>query len=506
MKNIIICCDGTWNTPDEKDGGVPTPTNVVRIYNAVAESSDDIQQHKYYHPGVGTDGSLLDKAIGGGTGRGLDQNIMSAYRALCDYYEDGDRIFLFGFSRGAYTVRSLVGLIKHCGMLMTGNLDEAEAWKRIEHVFQNGYRRHRETMSDWLELGWAFHGQPDEGIPIHFLGVWDTVGALGIPDDLALLNLIDNLHDYTFHDTSLSPDIKTARHAIAIDEMRASFQPTLWTPADGQDAKQRWFPGVHSDVGGGYRETGLSDGALTWMIEEARQCGLNFNPAMLEQIKPDYRGVLHDSCDGAFALLPTQPRSVPQLDSELPQGIIDKSASLRMAGPPIHQSPYRKQRTLKSGTPIVLDIFARNLWNETGLWLEAGTTYKFSASGEWMDASIKCGPGGTNDGHFQAAELSQMAGTALGHLETWFKKLSGNRAADFRFTKRHEDMPWFTLVGAIANGSGVDAKGRLTPHETFEIAKNPTYTPRKSGYFFAYANDAWNCYRNNRGSVQLEVS
>lgn len=503
MTNIVICCDGTWNTPEDKELGVPIPTNVVRIYNVLADMDEHgTKQHKYYHPGVGTDGSWWDKAIGGGTGKGLNNNIMSAYRELCDTFQHEAKIFLFGFSRGAYTVRSLAGLVTCCGLLKTNGLPDSELWKRIERVFEKGYRRKSETRKDWDALGWHFHNDSGKTIPVHFLGVWDTVGALGIPDDMAFLNLIDSLHDYTFHDTKLSPAIKTARHAIALDEVRASFQPTLWTETAGKDVEQVWFPGVHSDVGGGYRETGLSDGALAWMMQEAESAGLVFNTAMRKQIKPDYLDVLHDSCSGVFSLLPTQPRSVPLFGAN---GSFHDSAIDRQGNPPIHQCPYREIKLLHETAPVRLEVFAMPQWNPSGIWLEEGVKYTFSAEGQWMDSAIKCGPEGTNDGHFQLGELGQVAGSLLGKAEELFKKITGNKAADFRFTKRHEGMPWFCLVGAVANGGGVDGKGRLELHESFEIGQQLTYIPKKSGYFYAYANDAWNCYENNRGRVNLTI-
>lgn len=504
MKNIVICCDGTWNTPDQLEQGVPVPTNVVRMFNAVAEVDErGGPQHKYYHPGVGTNGSWLEKAIEGGTGRGLDRNIMSAYRELCDFYRADDRIFLFGFSRGAYTVRSLCGLIARCGLLDTSGLQEPQIWERIERVFQHGYRRNIEDQGDWRELNWAFHQLPEK--PIHFLGVWDTVGALGIPDDMALLNLLDNLRDYDFHDTDLSPAIRTARHALALDEMRASFQATLWKPQAGQDAKQVWFPGVHADVGGGYLETGLSDAALMWMIQEAEQFELAFKADMIAQIKPDFQDVAHDSCTGAFALLATQPRSAPRIMAGNPD--ISEAALKRQQNPPITQCPYREVKELTPLEPVIVEVYSREQWNATGIWLEAGQEYDFTAHGEWLDDSITCGPDGTADGRFQLAEIAHIAGRGLGHLERWFQKLSGNRAADFRFTRRHESYPWFSLVGAVANGDGHDAKGHMLPHEHVLIgAECLRWKPSRSGYFFAYANDAWNCYGNNRGRVRLSVS
>lgn len=498
MKNIAICCDGTWNTPDNDDQGMLSPTNVVQIYNAIAKiDANGVKQHTYYHPGVGTDGSRWDKVIGGGTGAGLDKNIKSAYRELCDYYQPGDRIFLFGFSRGAYTARSVGGLVARAGLLDLSGLNEQQIWERIDRVFSNGYRLKNENPDVWQQLGWKFkHSDDGKQIGIWFLGVWDTVGALGIPDSLGLLNLIDNLHDYTFHDTELNPLIIHARHAVALDELRASFQPTLWTKSHS-DVKQMWFAGVHCDVGGGYHDNGLSQITLEWMLKEAKACGLDFNPAFEAQIRPDYQGMLHDSYKGVFALFPTQPRSAPPILGDSTHASVND----RFKKPPIRQSPYREINEL----PATLDIFSIQPWNATGVWLQAGTTYTFTASGEWMDSSIKCGPSGTNDGNFQLGEIAHIAGSILGKIEEGFKKLTSNHAADFRFTRRQENMPWFSLVGAIANGGGANAKGHIEPHETFLIGDGCQYTPQKSGYLYAFANDAWNCYENNRGRIKLHI-
>lgn len=499
-KNIVICCDGTWNTPDQRDGGVLTPTNVVRLYNALADVDEArIEQHKYYHPGVGTDGTWWDKAVGGGTGRGLDRNIMSAYHELCRHYVAGDDIFLFGFSRGAYTVRSLVGFIGRCGLLNPAGMKPDQIWARIQELFYGCYRKGRKPAP-----GYDFHEHNGESVPVKFLGVWDTVGALGIPDDMALLNLIDNLNDYTFHDTNLSPLIKKARHAVAIDEKRACFQPTLWKAADHTDSKEVWFAGVHCDVGGGYRERGLADAALCWMIEEAKTSGLCFDQAFVDQIDPDPRGPLHDSCESIFALLPTQPRAVPLVSatgSKLHASVRD-----RFSKPPIDHGRYWPQRALAPGSSVELDIFAREPWNYTGMWLEKEVEYDFQASGEWLDSKVRCEPEGTRDGKFQLGEAAHLVGSALDYAEEWFQRLTGNHSADFRGTRRHEDYPWFCLVGAIANGAGPDGKRRSKPHECFLIGGGRKYRPEESGYFYAYANDAWGFYGNNRGHVHLKVS
>jgi hypothetical protein len=514
MSNLVISCDGTWNTPEQRSGVIPTPTNVFLLHSAVAETDrQNVRQRKYYHPGVGTGGSEWDKVLGGGTGLGLDRNIMSAYRWLCGQYAPGDRIYVFGFSRGAYTVRSLCGLISYAGLLNFSRLQEADIWSRVERVFQKGYRRKLECRGNWDAEKWEFLSSSTQAdgnrIPIHFIGVWDTVGALGIPDDMALLNIIDRLHDYTFHDTDLGPDVTNARHAIALDEMRATFQPTLWTNAAPPRAKEVWFAGVHSDVGGGYAEAGLSNVALAWMIKEATDCGLEFDQGFRSQVegKADPMGLLHDSLTGPFAFLPARPRSAPCVERTIGQsdGPVHQSVKDRQHTPPITQYPYRKPCPIALNGPVELEVFARKPWNDTGIWLEKDKTYEFKASGEWLDSRIRCGPKGCDDGHIQMGEIAQMAGTVLGKVELVFKRLTGNESVDFRFTRRHEDCPWFCLMGTIANGGGVDAKGYVKPHESFLIGDKCRYKPKAPGYFFAYANDAWNCYGNNRGSVSVTI-
>ena len=514
MTNLIVCCDGTWNTAEQRHDGVPVPTNVVRLYNAVADEHQGVKQLKYYHPGVGTEAGWWDRAMGGATGTGLDRNIMSAYHWLCRNYQTDSNIYLFGFSRGAYTVRSLAGMIARCGLLKLDKIDPEEVWSRIEHIFKFGYRGRREAPTDWKKRKWKFHGDVrSTGIPIHMVGVWDTVGALGIPNDLGILNLLDASDEHMFHDTTLGPSIRHARHAVALDEIRASFQPTLWT-GNHPDVKQVWFPGVHCDVGGGYREAGLSDGALRWMIDEAKSLGLVFIAAMEKQVQPDPRGVLHESYTDVFKLLPNQPRSAPRLDGTGSTASTDLHASVigRRQSPPISHAPYRPTvPLLKAGGSRSFSIYAVSPWNATGLYLEAGVTYKFAATGEWLDRKVACGPDGTNDGDFEVAELGHLAGSVIGELESLFKKVTRNPEADFKFTKRHDRLeggraPWFCLIGAIANGGGVANNGKPSEHETFRIGSARTYKPAESGYFYAYANDAWNFYENNRGSVTLKVS
>lgn len=526
MRNLVVCCDGTWNTNDqENDDGVPVPTNVVRFRNAIADQDDlGREQPVYYHPGVGTEGHWWDRLVGGGLGIGLDKNILSAYRWLAIHYRAGDRIFLIGFSRGAFTVRSLGGMIAACGLLDLGDAQtEEEQWERVNEAYAEGYRR---KVPGWVQTRPVHLDEKGEPVPIHFIGVWDTVGALGVPNDMAILNLLDDPRRYRFHDTRLSGKVRHARHAVALDERRASFAPALWTEDDGRTPKanvpladfesgaaaqsvlQVWFPGVHCDVGGGYWEKGLSDGALQWMMDEAHDLGLAFRDGMRRQLRPDSQDVLHDSLSGGFKLFRSQPRSVPHIGA----GQVHDSAKSRHETPPIAQAPYLPTVRLKPGDSVSVPIFARQLWNDTGIYLEAGARYRFEAGGEWLDRDLKCTPDGVRPGEFQIGELAQAAGTLLGKMEKLYKRFTDNEQADFMGSRREEDMPWFALVGSIANACNPENDGSPPAHETFLIGSGATIPADggtgicRPGYLYCFANDSWHFYGNNRGSVTLTVT
>lgn len=522
MADIVVCCDGTWNTPTDMDNGLPAPTNVFKIYSALAPTdAEGVAIKRYYHPGVGTDGGWWDRVAGGGMGVGLAKNVHSAYSWLAGNYRPNDRIWLYGFSRGAFTVRSLSGMISRCGLLDVSGMREDAAWKAVEDVFA-AYRAKSNDVKATTKLTFhnAANGAATKGTtPIHFIGVWDTVGAMGIPDDMALLNLVDEPKRYEFHDTDLSAVVKHARHAIAIDERRQSFTPTLWTDTPPkQNLVQKWFPGVHSDVGGGYGRCGLSDGALKWMMEQAQGQGLAFRPKAWDQIQPNAQDVLHDSLTGVFKSLKTRPRQVPRFDAAQPDdGPMHPSAIDRFDNPPLNQLSYWP--TSPAGETATVDVFARERWNATGVYLEAGVTYKLKASGEWLDSSIPCGPDGMKDGTFHPGEVAHILSSAWGKAEEAYKAITGNAYADFWMTRRDEDIEWFALVGMVASGAWFDKKGRpasapmtsdkvpgLTLNETFVIGEKATFTPKASGYLYCFANDVWMKYDNNRGSVRLTIS
>jgi uncharacterized protein (DUF2235 family) len=283
-RRIAFCADGTWDS-------VASDTNVYRLSKAIAAIPG--QQFSFYDDGVGSDGTPIEKLLGGAFGDGLFQKIKDGYSLISSVYEAGDEVFLFGFSRGAYTARSLAGMIAACG-LPTKNPDA----NLVDSAFQ-AYRNKDNRAAILATLG--AYGLVQANITM--VGVWDTVGSLGIP---ASIGAVDPLI-YGFLDTSLSPQISNAFHAVAIDERRAEFPATLWTsaPVAGQTLKQVYFCGVHCDVGGGYPDdagtgTALSDITFSWMMDNAQKLGLVFDQGVLASYpcpidKKDALDTLHDS-------------------------------------------------------------------------------------------------------------------------------------------------------------------------------------------------------------------
>ena len=298
MKRIILCCDGTWNRVDQVKNGTPCPTNVVKLaYRIAKRDPAGVSQVIFYDQGVGT-GNFVDRWSGGAFGDGLEDNIYDAYRFLVANYEVGDEIFLFGFSRGAFTARSIAGMIRKCGILTRASVQEYvraltlyhEADVRPDHPTALAFRK-------------AHSCCPDDDVAIKCIGVWDTVGALGIP--LRGLRALTRRR-HVFHDTELSGTVQHAYHALAIDEHRAPFEPTLWLEKrkPNQHVEQVWFPGVHSDVGGGYPEVALSDRPLEWMLERAVDAGLALDQDVMRArpLSPKPTGRLHESKTGLYRL------------------------------------------------------------------------------------------------------------------------------------------------------------------------------------------------------------
>ena len=308
MKRIIICCDGTWNSPDKTEGDILCQTNIVKIAQAIKDISEDgVRQLTYYDPGIGTSGGKLKRIIDGATGSGISKNILDAYKFLIMNYEIGDELFLFGFSRGAFTVRSLGGLIRNSGILRSNLIFMVDkAYKLYKSRSPSTHPRANEAT-----LFRKTYAVKDK-VSIKFIGVWDTVGSLGNPlfINSALSKLSFSVMGNRFHDTDLSSTVNNAYQALAIDEKRRNFKATLWqqqVSSANQLLEQVWFVGVHSNIGGGYPTTGLSDTALEWMINKAKLCGLSLGEIV---IKPNFMEGPEISWKGFYKLLPRYYRPI----------------------------------------------------------------------------------------------------------------------------------------------------------------------------------------------------
>ena len=286
MKNIVLGIDGTWNRPGQMDSGWIAPTNVIKaLRSASGESKDGTPQLVIYEPGIG---AYSRSWLQGATGLGIGPMILRTYEALSRYYEPGDNIYIFGFSRGACAVRSLTNLIALCGIVDGHRADD------LSMLVRQVYRMYRFRKFSFLPRIEDFRDRHCHDLrEIHFIGVWDTVAALGIPI-IGLNRLTRPL--YRFHTFAMNPCIKNAFHAIAIDEKRRNFQPIFWEEDDctpGQVVEQTWFPGSHGNVGGGFKDTGLSDCALLWMLAKAALVGLGVDEEYVKtKFEPTHRGAM----------------------------------------------------------------------------------------------------------------------------------------------------------------------------------------------------------------------
>ena len=360
-KNIVICSDGTGNTAMKGRG-----TNVFKLYEAV-----DIQGHKptpvlltpcppppptiskltrqiaFYDDGVGTSGRPLEQIFGPAFGWGFSRNVRKLYKELMHVYKPGDKIFLFGFSRGAYTVRTLAGFIGKCGLLneqsLTFNLyDLGHLDDKIEALFDDYQARHFVQKNERFADNKSAEDQSNEfgieyfrnrfnldlqEVPIEFIGVWDTVAAIGAP-----ITEIAHWFSCWFKDQKLGSHVEHAYQALAIDDERLTFHPELWDELT-RDSKtdpwkhddrieQVWFAGVHSNIGGGYEKQGMSLEALDWMMDKAKRHGLRFLDAPQDYVSTerDVQGTLYDSRSGTGMYYRWEPRDIAKMYDTLYQG------------------------------------------------------------------------------------------------------------------------------------------------------------------------------------------
>ncbi|MDA1308455.1 MAG: DUF2235 domain-containing protein [Proteobacteria bacterium] len=357
MKNIFLCADGTGNA-----GGKANGTNVWRIYQAIDLSRGD--QVAFHDDGVGTQDNKIWRAIGGATGAGLGRNIRDLYKSLVRVYREGDQIFLFGFSRGAFTARSLAGLITRFSILdrhsfsTPRDLDEAVS---TLYGYYDARAKKRETFEAWAkehDINY-FEGH------VEVIGVWDTVDAVGVPFS-ELREWLRDCRILTKHNHELNPRIKNAYHALSIDDQRKTFTPTLFDESkmskDGsQQVEQVWFAGVHSNVGGSYAKDEASYLPLSWMMARVAAAPLKKPLHFIDGRAREYAvsgnafGMLYDSRAGLAAYYRYRPRDIGQLCADKCAGGVVK----------IHESVFERieHQTGAYAPANIPPVFAVTRWD-----------------------------------------------------------------------------------------------------------------------------------------------
>lgn len=386
-KKLVFCFDGTSNTLD-----IPHPTNVAITAAAVRNTSKTGPQIVYYDEGVGS--TQKDNFLGGTVGMGLYDKVIEAYKFLVFNHEPGDEIFIFGFSRGAYTARSFAGLIHNIGVVNSCFADRirvaATLYRNRDNDTADEVRRFRSEFAPDVcaspdDLAWrianieGFDAEKASIINVRYIGVWDTVKSIGDP----LLGDKDGDGEYDaaeFHDHNLHPSVESARHAIAIDERRKKFDVTPWDNVDNLNEQknyalddperpyqQLWFPGDHGSVGGGGDVRGLSDEGLEWVLDGAKKAGLALDIAAHSKvwsIQPDVLAPLENSSEKSWRPRDVAMRMLPKKDRNGPSAIheVSRAAIVRWGAPAKHlpeKESYRPS-TLED-VAAFLDLAAADL-------------------------------------------------------------------------------------------------------------------------------------------------
>ncbi len=322
-KNIVICSDGTGNTAIKGRG-----TNVFKLYEAVdLHQPPPAQQVAIYDDGVGTQKWKPLKLLSGAFGWGLSRNVKKLYANLSRVYESKDQIFLFGFSRGAFTVRTLADFICSRGLLDPEKCDDdADFLKQVNRAYSNYRNKYWSFFGRLFALiKWAFGLSKlkeeafQEVAHIRFIGVWDTVDAVGLPSDAATA-ILNKFYKFKFNNSTLNGKVKKACHALAIDDERGTFSPVMWDEQGnkGDRIEQVWFSGVHSNVGGGYPKQGMSLVSLDWMMARAEAAELKFldHDQKLYKNHRNFNDKLYDSRSGFAVYYRYQPRNIRKISEK----------------------------------------------------------------------------------------------------------------------------------------------------------------------------------------------
>ncbi|VAW84133.1 hypothetical protein MNBD_GAMMA16-748 [hydrothermal vent metagenome] len=330
-KKIIICCDGTWSAPESLDNN--SVTNVVKMLRSIQPNDTDntIPQIVYYNRGLGTGSgsSKVRRLFEAATGYGISRNIEDCYRFLANNYVAGDELYFFGFSRGAYTVRALIGLLDCVGLL---DKDELAS-------FPEAFRYYRTPPNKRMTP--PFNLESNVKPSIHLLGVWDTVGALGVP--IPMLHAISKKLWVGFFDTKLSEKVERGYQALAIDEHRKLFTPALWSQSsENQHITQAWFSGTHSNIGGGRKNRELSDIAFSWIVNRAKDAGLIFSSTYLDsliKVNPNPSGKIHPSFSMPYKLFQKNERHIRH------------TGNMETTGEMIHESVIERLESMSDYKP-----------------------------------------------------------------------------------------------------------------------------------------------------------
>lgn len=343
-KNIVLCADGTGNK-----GGYTPDSNVYKMYHAVDIHDDNNRQVIYYDNGVGTASNKFLRALGGAVGFGFGTNVKDLYKFLARKYEPGDKVYLFGFSRGAATIRAFSGFIHACGLVDASKLTVSndELTEKVDAEFEK-YRKLKgadpSTRPDKIP------GESHGVIDIQFLGVWDTVSALGFPErtditsiGMWVLNwafkILGNLIDivpglaHRFYNYKLTDNVQFAHQALALDDARTAFWPWVWDEhgRTTENVEQVWFAGMHSNVGGGYQRSGMAKVTLSWMMKRAMHRGLVLRQDKVAEARAEahVHGRMYDSRDGFAMFYRFHPRELLKLsrqnESCCRKGLYDES-------------------------------------------------------------------------------------------------------------------------------------------------------------------------------------
>lgn len=552
-KNIVICCDGTSNSPTDQEDGKPCPSNVWKFYDALLSSAgSDWKQIGFYDAGVGSGTSSVSRALGklgalltsfgklgrilgkifgtgnrlfeAGTGTGIRENILDGYSAIVRLYQPGDQIFLIGFSRGAYTARCIGGLIRKAGLLKAENARYAPDLVKL-------YVNRRPTASVSLRDGICYENST---VNIAFIGVWDTVASLGLP-----------LWGWWFRPLGFGSNdgyrdsrpvvCDLACHAMSMDEKRSQFLVTPFdeNPKDkseiSEQIEQRWFRGTHAGVGGGYADEALSNIPLLWMIERASSKGLLFDVGKTTAIRGNPLGDVHDELVRqpfwqAFVSWPRWfPCNRPNESNGLPEysgfGIIDSSVMIRA------QNPFRKRFQSTAVHPdelcwldvdqsVEIQVKASHPWNRSGVVLEPGGIYRIDYSpqkgGRWRDKEEdECGPEGQANVGFVRERLKYAKRAPNAH---WFE-LIAYVAVPQSWPLIEKSMVDLLKLLLIADPKGLTDQYLRLGAQMVSAQNGKALSAviqmepdSPAGMLYTFANDHWLFYGNNSGALNLSIT